>query len=126
MRGTLLGAQRVPTQFSLCAGTCALALLELRVWSRVQCGAGVCVCVTRYWEYWQQLLGWGLLRSSEGVYLYIGTKVKLFISFYHLWSGYLPSLPTSLIPSFLSLFLNITQVSWFELGSESQKTLSEE
>lgn len=46
MRGTLLGAQRVPTQFSLCAGVCALSLLEVRVWSRVQCGAGVCVCDT--------------------------------------------------------------------------------
>lgn len=49
MRGALSGAQRVPAQFSLCAGTCALTLLEVRVWSRVRCGTGV--CVTRYWEY---------------------------------------------------------------------------
>lgn len=47
--GGPLGAQRVPAQFSLCAGTCALTLLEVRVWSRVRCGTGV--CVTRYWEY---------------------------------------------------------------------------
>ena len=45
MRGPLSGAQRVPTQFSLCAGTCAFALLEVRVWSCVPCGTGVCVCV---------------------------------------------------------------------------------
>lgn len=49
-------------------------------------------------------------------------KCQAIFSSYHLQSAYLPSLSTSLILSFLSLLLLITQVSWFGLGGQLRKS----